>query len=83
LSLKSGRLLKCTDFGDVAYHEFWKGKGARSALLSGGKRVGSPRQLRRGLVGGDFCGAEIVEFFDFGCGKRVIVDADVVYFGSV
>jgi hypothetical protein len=31
-----------------------------------------------GLVGGDFCGAEVVELFDFGCAERAIVDADVV-----
>jgi hypothetical protein len=34
--------------------------------------------VRCGLVGGDFCGAEIVELFDFGCRECAIVDADVV-----
>jgi hypothetical protein len=34
-------------------------------------------------VGGDFCGAEIVELVYFGCGECAIVDADVVHFASV
>jgi hypothetical protein len=50
-------------------------EGERSAEPAVERRKGSMLRVRSavaarcGLVGGDFCGAEVVEFFYFGCGE--------------
>jgi hypothetical protein len=79
-------LRQSTNFGTLRITDFGRGEMRGARCLAAGRElvvVDDRRRLRGlgGLVGGDFCGAEIVEFFDLGCAECAIVEADVVDVG--